>query len=405
MRKNLLILLFAALLGQSFAQSVDFFHDKANWQPSYEDAFKDAPVGVKSVPYADTSSYQAAVRAALRTPQAPGMFTWWSGYRMKDLVDAGLIADVSDIWQKYVDAGTYSESLASAFSFDGKTYAIPSNLAYWGVFYNKAVFEKYGLEVPTTWQDLENINATLKENGVTPFGASVDGRWPAFIYFQEFLVRENPEFYKRLMEGEAKYTDPEVASVFETWQDWIAKGYFSDPTIGFGTAGTAMGSELAKGNLAMILSGSWYADTIIEAGLTDDQFGFFIMPNEKADMPKTVIFEAGPILLAENSRQKEDALTDADYWMSAPAQQVWVDDMNFPPINKDTSSKNPLVSGIVEEVNQGDYEQINRFWEATPPDIAEAAVDELARFMLQQAPADEVMKNLQTIADQYWSNN
>ena len=405
MRKNLLILLFAALLGQSFAQSVDFFHDKANWQPSYEDAFKDAPVGVKSVPYADTSSYQAAVRAALRTPQAPGMFTWWSGYRMKDLVDAGLIADVSDIWQKYVDAGTYSESLASAFSFDGKTYAIPSNLAYWGVFYNKAVFEKYGLEVPTTWQDLENINATLKENGVTPFGASVDGRWPAFIYFQEFLVRENPEFYKRLMEGEAKYTDPEVASVFETWQDWIAKGYFSDPTIGFGTAGTAMGSELAKGNLAMILSGSWYADTIIEAGLTDDQFGFFIMPNEKADMPKTVIFEAGPILLAENSRQKEDALTDADYWMSAPAQQVWVDDMNFPPVNQDTSSKNPLVAGIVEEVNQGDYEQINRYWEATPPDIAEAAVDELASFMLQQAPADEVMKNLQTIADQYWSSH
>ena len=405
MRKNLLILLFAALLGQTFAQSVDFFHDKANWQPSFEDTFKNAPVSVKSVPYADTSSYQAAVRAALRTPQAPGMFTWWSGYRMKDLVDAGLIADVSDIWKKYVDAGTYSESLASAFSFDGKAYAIPSNLAYWGVFYNKAVFEKYGLEVPTTWQDLEKVNATLKENGVTPFGASVDGRWPAFIYFQEFLVRENPDFYKRLMEGEAKYTDPEVAAVFETWQDWIGKGYFSDPTMGFGTAGTAMGSELAKGNLAMILSGSWYADTIIEAGLTDDQFGFFIMPNEKADMPKTVIFEAGPILLAENSRQKEDALTDADYWMSAPAQQVWVDDMNFPPINKDTSSKNPLVSGIVEEVNQGDYEQINRFWEATPPDIAEAAVDELARFMLQQAPADEVMKNLQTIADQYWSNN
>lgn len=405
MRKNLLILLFAALLGQSLAQSVDFFHDKANWQPSYEDAFKDAPVSVKSVPYADTSSYQAAVRAALRTPQAPGMFTWWSGYRMKDLVDAGLIADVSDIWQKYVDAGTYSESLASAFSFDGKAYAIPSNLAYWGVFYNKAVFEKYGLEVPTTWQDLENINATLKENGVTPFGASVDGRWPAFIYFQEFLVRENPEFYKRLMEGEAKYTDPEVASVFETWQDWIGKGYFSDPTMGFGTAGTAMGSEMAKGNLAMILSGSWYADTIIEAGLTNNQFGFFIMPNEKADMPKTVIFEAGPILLAENSAQKEDALTDADYWMSAPAQQIWVDDMNFPPVNQDTSSKNPLVAGIVEEVNQGDYEQINRYWEATPPDIAEAAVDELARFMLQQAPADEVMKNLQTIADQYWSSN
>lgn len=402
-----LTLLFALLFGSAFAQSVDFFYDKANWQSAFEATFAEAPVPVNNVPYADTNSYQAAVRTALRTPSAPGLFTWWSGYRMKDLVDAGLVADVSDIWQKYIDAGTYSESLASAFSFDGKAYAIPNNLAYWVVFYNKDVFSEHGLTVPTTWEELEQVNATLKENGVTPFGASVDGRWPAFIYFQEFLIRQNPEFYKRLMEGEASYTDPEVAEVFATWQSWIDNGYFSDPTMGFGTAagGTAMASEFTKGSIAMMVVGSWYADTITEAGMSEDQFGTFIMPNASADLPKSVIFEAGPILVAENSAQKADALTTADYWMSASAQQIWVDEMNFPPINTDTISKSALISGMVKEINSGGYDQINRFWEATPPDIAEAAVDELARFMLQQAPADEVMANLQTLAEQYWASN
>ena len=92
------------------------------------------------------ATYQAAVSAALRTPSAPGIFTWWSGYRMKDLVDAGLVADVSDLWKKYTDAGLYSPSLASAYTFDGKIYGIPDLVAYWVVFYNKKTFEKAGVE-------------------------------------------------------------------------------------------------------------------------------------------------------------------------------------------------------------------------------------------------------------------
>lgn len=46
-------------------------------------------------PYPDTTTYQAAVRAALPTDKAPDLFTWWSTYPMKDLVDAGLVADLS----------------------------------------------------------------------------------------------------------------------------------------------------------------------------------------------------------------------------------------------------------------------------------------------------------------------
>ena len=45
-------------------------------------------------------------------------------------------------------------------------------------------------------------------------------------------------------------------------------------------------------------------------------------------------------------------------------------------------AKSPLISDLVKQINDGSYNQINRFWEATPPEIAEAAVDELGNFML-----------------------
>lgn len=407
MRKKigLAALSLAMLATPALAGSVDLYHDKANWQDAFAKVLgmaKDAEV--KPVPYADTSTYQAAVRASLRTPSAPGIFTWWSGYRMKDLVDAGLVADVSALWKKYTDAGLYNPSLASAYTFNGKIYGIPDLVAYWVVFYNKKVFDKYSLTPPKTWADLEKTAATLRQNKVTPFGATVSGRWPSFIWFEELLVRQDPALYDKLMNGQAKYTDPGVQQVFKTWKDWIGKGYFTDPSIAFGTAGANdMAGEFAKGDLAMILVGTWYASTLQQAGLSADDIGAFIMPNETDGMAPAVIFETGPLLLAASSKQKDDAMKVADYWMSAPAQQAWVDAQDFPPVNKDVKAKSALIAGLAKEIIDGKYNQINRFWEATPPEIAEAAVDELGNFMVHPDQADQVMQNLQALADKYWS--
>ena len=388
------------------ALAIDFYHDKANWQDAFTAAFGKAPAAVTATPYADTSSYQAAVRASLKTPSAPGLFTWWSGYRMKDLVDAGLLADVSDIWKKYIDSGKYNASLADPYTFDGKVYGVPDNIAWWVVFYNKKVFAQYNLTPPKTWEELETINATLKQNDVTPFGATIEGRWPAFIWFEEFLIRQDPDLYAKLMSGDAKYTDQGVTDMFAKWKEWIDKGYFTDPSIDFGTAGgNAMASQFAQGKLGMILVGTWYFSTFTQAGMSGDDVGAFIMPNMKAGMKPALIAESAPILVSANSEQKADALKNADYWMSTEAQQTFIDLMDFPPINADVKAKSPLISELATTINGSGYNQINRFWEATPPDIAEAAVDELGNFMLHPETAAQVQTNLQALADKYWSSH
>ena len=63
----------AAMTIPAFAQNVDFYHDKANWQDAFNSVPTGAPAPVTATPYADTSTYQAAVRATLRTPSAPGI--------------------------------------------------------------------------------------------------------------------------------------------------------------------------------------------------------------------------------------------------------------------------------------------------------------------------------------------
>ena len=67
------------------------------------------------------------------------------------------------------------------------------------------------------------------------------------------------------------------------------------------------------------------------------------------------------------------------------------------------TAQSELIAGLVKEINDGGYTLVNRFWEATPSEIAEAAVDELGNFMLHPDTYPEVQRNLQGLADKYWS--
>jgi hypothetical protein len=48
---------------------------------------------------------------------------------------------------------------------------------------------------------------------------------------------------------------------------------------------------------------------------------------------------------------------------------------------------------------------LNRYWEATPTEICEKAVDKFAEFVLNPSRVDMILADLDKIADEYWSKN
>jgi len=382
-------------------------HDKAGWQGNFEAYGKDDPTATWQVtPFADTTSYTAAVRASLGTSSAPGMFTWWSGYRMKDLVEAGLVEDLTSVWKPLLDSGKVSKDVADAFSFDGKVYAVPNNIAYWAMFYNKNVYKELGLEVPKTWEELEGNLAKIKAAGKVPIGQTIEGRWPAFIWFSEFLIRTNPDFYNKLMAGEAKYTDKPVADAFAIWKDWMDKGWMDDGTSPFGfTTGDSVNNNFAQGKVVHMLVGTWFADTVSKAGIPEGTgWGMFVLPNKTAGLAPSVIFEAGPLLVSKNAASHDAAVKAAEYWMSKDGEQRWATLTGFLVANSD-AKLDPAkeVAKLNATVTEGKYRMLGRYWESTPTPIAEAAVDEIAKFVLDPTSAPAVMESLQKISDAYWT--
>jgi multiple sugar transport system substrate-binding protein len=394
---------------QAFAQDVTtlkFSHDKAGWQNFFVEQGKlaEAAIGVNwdVTPYADTTSYQAAVLAALPTGDTPDMFTWWSGYRIEDLYNQGVLQDLSDIWSADIADGSLPESLSPAVSFGGKQWAVPLHLSYWVVFYNTKVFADKGLNPPTTWDEFLAVCDALKAAGVTPLASTQNGRWPSFIVFEEMVLRTDPNFYVELTSGRAKYTDPTCVQAMDTWKSLIEKEYFTsfdlDLTNDFP-------GQFQSGKVAMIPIGTWYQGTLLSTGLKPgEDYDAFIMPNVNPAVTNNVIIvETGVLAVANKSSKLDAAKKMASWWLTADAQTAWAKHLGDAPANPKATSDNPVISNLLNEISSKKYTLYQRYWEASPVPIVEGAVDYLAQFMLNPGDEAKVLDNIQKLADSEWA--
>jgi ABC-type glycerol-3-phosphate transport system substrate-binding protein len=396
---------------RAYAQTMlDLYHDKANWTPRVdqlgEAAAEAIDIGFKSVPFPDTTTYQTTVRASLGSDNAPDMFTWWFGFRMEDLVTSGGTEDLTPIWDKYLASGEYSQGIANAYTFDNKVYAVPFNVNYWVLFYNKPLFDDNGLTLPTTWDEFMTLCETLKGMDITPMAQTIADRWQSFIIFEELVARTaGPEFWDDLMHNRAAYTDQKVVDALALWKDLMDKGYFTDPGISMGTAENGMIPQFVQGKVAMLPVGDWYSASLVEAGLESGVgYDAFIMPNVADGLPNMLFFETGPLLVSARGVRKEQAVQVADWWMSAEAQTEWCNLMGFSSPNSQVQLENPAASHVAQQIVDGDYQALQRYWEATPSDIVETAVDELGRFILGGGSAEDVLGAIQDKAESVWES-
>ncbi len=397
-------------VSEAEAANIILMHDKGgtpNFQPYFEAVGEKTKelinISVEPVPYPSTDVFIAAVNSALPTNEAPELFTWWSTYRVKALIDQGLVAETTEIWDKYKDE--YSEGLRTAFTFNGEVYGECYGVEYWPVWYNKDVFAELGLSVPKTWEEFIDVCETLKANNVTPLMQTVLGRWPTFIMFEEMIIGEDPQLYLDLCEGKAKYTDERVKKAFELWGDMINKGYFTDP-------GTDLFTDSAnlfnKDELGMVVCGTWYYTSVLTANnVPEEKIGAFILPSHNPDAGNNIILEAMPIVAGKNSPNLEAAKQVTDWLMSAEGNGFLAEKITSFPANmkSDTSYLPPVKVDLLDSIINENYIISNRYWEATPTPICETAVDKFAEFINNPDDLDNILVELDAIADEYWSEN
>ena len=393
---------------ESTEKHITLAHDKGNL-PGFQRYFElqgqkaRETTGVGFVPLAShgTDLFINQMNASLPTREAPELFVWWSTYRVKQLVERDLIIDLTHLWDKYSD--DYPREIRDAYTLNGKAYGFPYSIEYWPVLYNKPLFKRLNIKPPETWDEFIRACQVLNANSIAPILSSLQLKWYSFVWFEELIIGEDPDFYWELCEGKASYLDARVKKAMLIWREMIRDGYFTDPSVHmFTNAGYLWNNE----KFGMVLCGSWYYSTVLlEQGVAAEDVGVFILPSHNPAAGKNIIMESGPIFTAKNAVHKDAAEIVADWWMSAEGNTHFSKTFKSYPANKRAGIKHlpAIKQQLLTDIRENDYRILNRYWEATPSPIVSRAVDLFARFILNPDDVDGVINGLADAADAYWT--
>ncbi len=112
------------------------------------------------------------------------------------------------------------DTYASTVTVNGETFGVPLSSSQAGaVMYNKDIYEEYGLEVPTTWDEFIANCDVLKDAGETAVLGTFSDSWTTQVIFlgdNANVMAYDPEFAADLTDGTDNYEDNEYA--LRSWE-------------------------------------------------------------------------------------------------------------------------------------------------------------------------------------------
>ena len=182
------------------------------------------------------------------------------------------------------------------------------------VYYNTEIFDRYGLTVPTTWEELDHIFDVLIEAGIQPMGMDGTG-WQLVNFFMETLMlSDDPSTVTQLLNNEIDWTDARVVAAFEKMEYMLEKGVFGDRAAVAATADVALAWDtFAADGCAMLFDFSWNC-----SNYDNGHTGVFMWPSCNDEYPTgscTEIWGSAILGWAVNSNSKnlDAAIKFAEY--------------------------------------------------------------------------------------------
>jgi len=342
----------------------------------------------------DHEGYKSAIRNFL-TADPPDVAAWYAGNRMAPFVNAGLFMDVTDVWAANGLDDTLKSASAS-MTMDGKKWGVPYTYYQWGVYYRKDIFAANGIEVPKTWDEFIAASAKLKAAGITPIAIGTKALWPTGGWFDYLDLRVNGyEFHMDLTAGKIPYTDPRVKAVFEKWAELVKPGYFLENHAALDWQ-DAM-PQLVQGKAAMYLMGNFIVAPLKEAGLTDDNLGFFQFPEITKGIPMSEDAPTDTLHIPAGAKNPADAKKFLAYVARPDVQTSWNAILGQLPVNNKAEKPTDPFLDAGFAMLSGAYALAQFYDRDAPAEMAKAGMEGFQEFMVKPDAVDQILDRLEKV--------
>lgn len=288
---------------------------------------------------------QKGGNAILDSNKAPDISEWNKGNATAGTASqAGLLTDLAPYskkygWDKLLPSsaalyGQYTDGIMGS----GKLYGVPSYGEYVSIFYNKDLFAKHGVKVPTTMAELESAMATFKSKGVIPMQLGGAGYQIVHLTYALTVAEADQAWVScfqlfKCKSGSASFTSGPAKTGIDRVAKWTKAGYFEPNVSGVSPDDAVLAFQ--KGDGAMVMGGSW-----LDQGMWDNvkafKYGKFLVPG------KLSVGSAGNLLvIPSRSKQKDLAAEFINMILSKKYQNMLGNEGGLPLLADSNAITNP----------------------------------------------------------------
>lgn len=248
-------------------------------------------------------------------------------HEYRNFVNQGYLADLtgSSLLENYTDE---ARKEVRELSGTDREYAVAYRDYVYGIWYNKILFNKYGLEVPENYPQFLEVCGRLKANGVTPLITGCRDDWSCISILLtriHALADFQEDWEKRIRRQDMKWNASPVSVVFEELDRFIDRGYLGPQSLHLTYHQAFM--EFSSGRAAMVLTGDWSINMARQDIERVCDPGVFAIPYNEPGKERQVPGSRADFLtgIFKATRNPVDSRILLEYLSSCEAAQLFTD--------------------------------------------------------------------------------
>jgi raffinose/stachyose/melibiose transport system substrate-binding protein len=275
--------------------------------------------------------------------------------------------------------------MLNTYKDSGKLYGLPYQPLVTGLFYNKALFDKYGVKVPETFEDLVEATKVFEKNGITTIAKGAKDDYSVWAFLTMISRYGYFDKINSILAGKESYDNTDFIKYYEKIDELRKVGAF--PKNVTTQSYFQAVEQFLSGKAAMLDSGMWDVQKIEKSAIGKD-VGFWWGPtfaDGVGDQKISSVVPAAPLLVSkkagEDKAKKEAIYKLLKFYYGTEGTQIMVENQ-VPPMTNVTvnvdETQHPVFKKLVDQMQLQDWKsQPNQPDLVIPETIATSIYDSI----------------------------
>lgn len=205
----------------------------------------------------ENETYKTKIKTAISVQEGPDVFFTWGAGFAKPFVSSNSVLPLDD----YLSDGTkekISTGTLDNFTFDNKIYGLPMYLWSAVLYCNQELFDKNGVKIPETYDELLSAVEVFNKKGIIPMTCGEKERWPGMFYQNILAIRTaGVKMCNEALNGETSFEQPEFVESAARLEELVKAKAFDRGVMALTKDESEASFKLGK--VAMYYMGNWAA--------------------------------------------------------------------------------------------------------------------------------------------------